>query len=256
MSSTNATSSTSPPMFSTSAASSTSAAFGLPPTLAHLLSGAAAPTSNPASLFSSSTIGTLAAGATFSSMPGTASFFNQQAIVASSASGTQAVADAPLPAPYHFARLLTVKLSPDNYLDWRAQLLPLLRSHYLEGFIDGTLLCPPQFLTQTVAAGGAPVSVLKPAHRIWVAQDQAIRSSLTEGVAGMVLFAATSHDAWDELEGSFASQSTARSMAIRQQLQDMKKRDLSASVFFNKIKSLADTLTSIGHPLSDEEFTS
>nr|XP_020169364.1 uncharacterized protein LOC109754886 [Aegilops tauschii subsp. strangulata] len=72
----------------------------------------------------------------------------------------------------------------------------------------------------------------------------------------MVLFATTSQDAWDVLDGSFASQSTARSMAIRGELQDLKKRDLSALVYFNKIKSLADTLTSIGKPLSDEEFTS
>jgi hypothetical protein len=35
----------------------------------------------------------------------------------------------------------------------------------------------------------------------------------------------------------------------------MKKRDQTASVYFNKIKALADTLSSIGEPLRDSEFT-
>ena len=44
-------------------------------------------------------------------------------------------------------------------------------------------------------------------------------------------------------------------MSLRRQLQDIKKHDLSATVYFNKVKNLADTLAAIGKPLSDEEFT-
>nr|XP_051201488.1 uncharacterized protein LOC127314986 [Lolium perenne] len=40
--------------------------------------------------------------------------------------------------PFHFAHLVTVKLSADNYLLSRAQVLPLMRSHYLEGYVDGS----------------------------------------------------------------------------------------------------------------------
>jgi hypothetical protein len=43
-------------------------------------------------------------------------------------------------------------------------------------------------------------------------------------------------------------------MAIRRELGDIKKLDSSASTFYNKIKVLADTLKSMGKPLSDEEF--
>ena len=45
--------------------------------------------------------------------------------------------------PFLFSHLLPVKLKPDDYLYWRAQVLPLLCSHYLEGFVNGTLPCPP-----------------------------------------------------------------------------------------------------------------
>jgi hypothetical protein len=50
-----------------------------------------------------------------------------------------------LPPPFHFGNLITVKLSPDNYIFWRAQVLPLLGSHYLLGYIDGSLPCPPRW---------------------------------------------------------------------------------------------------------------
>ncbi|XP_073368004.1 uncharacterized protein [Aegilops tauschii subsp. strangulata] len=163
------------------------------------------------------------------------------------------------PGPFHFAHLVTVKLSADNYLLWRAQVLPLMRSHYLEGYVDGTLPCPPAMVPVPSAAGGS-VMVSNPAHRRWIAQDQAIlgaiQSSQTPSVAGMVVFAATSRDAWATLDSSFSSQSLARSSAIRNQLGEVKKNDLSVTAFFNKVKSLADTLSSIGKPLRDEEFTS
>lgn len=146
--------------------------------------------------------------------------------------------------PFYFSNLLPVKLKMDNYLFWRAQILPLLRSHYLEGFVDGTLPCP------------------SPEHhmyRPWIAQDQAIlsaiQSSLTEGVAGMVLFATTSHEVWDALESSFSAQSSSQSMALRTQLNETRKDHHSVTVFFNKIKRLADQLASIREPLRDTEFT-
>ncbi|XP_073355674.1 uncharacterized protein [Aegilops tauschii subsp. strangulata] len=163
------------------------------------------------------------------------------------------------PGPFHLAHLVTVKLSADNYPLWRAQVLPLMRSHYLEGYVDGSLPCPSAMVPVPSSHGGS-VMVPNPAHRRWTAQDQAIlgaiQSSLTPSVAGMVVFAATSRDAWATLDSSFSSQSLARSSAIRNQLGEVKKNDLSVTAFFNKVKSLADTLSSIGKPLRDEEFTS
>ncbi|KAK1695648.1 hypothetical protein QYE76_012345 [Lolium multiflorum] len=161
--------------------------------------------------------------------------------------------------PFHFAHLLTVKLNADNYLLWRAQVLPLLRSHYLEGFVDGSLPCPPAIL-QVTTADGAPMVIPNTAHRLWVAQDQAIlgaiQSLLTPSVAGMVVFATSSRDAWGTLDSSFSSQSMARSMAIRTKLGEIKKLDSSISTYYNKVKEMADILSSIGQPLRDEEFTS
>jgi hypothetical protein len=160
----------------------------------------------------------------------------------------------PLPAPFHFGHLITVKLSPTNYMFWRAQVALLLGSHYLMGYVDGTLPCPH------VIVDSVNGPVYNPAHRVWVGQDQAnlssIQGKLTPEVAGMLVFAKTSHEAWTILERSFASQSQARCSALCRELGECEKLDSTATVFYNKVKALVDTLASIGQPLTDSEFNS
>ncbi|KAK1686614.1 hypothetical protein QYE76_047462 [Lolium multiflorum] len=109
----------------------------------------------------------------------------------------------------NFAPLITVRLSNDNYLYWRAQ--------------DAAII-------------------------------SAIMSTSIEHVQGLILFATTAQDAWAALAASFSSQSTARFMAVRGQLQDLKKLDITITNYFNKAQGLADTLTSIGEPLRPQEF--
>jgi hypothetical protein len=79
--------------------------------------------------------------------------------------------------PVHLAHLVTVKLNPDNYLVWRAQVLPLLRSYYLDDYVDGTVPCPPP-MVHVLAPDGTPMALPKPAYRQWTAQDQAILSAI------------------------------------------------------------------------------
>ena len=38
--------------------------------------------------------------------------------------------------------LVTVKLTKDNYLLWKTQIVPYLRGQRLFGFVDGTISCP------------------------------------------------------------------------------------------------------------------
>jgi histone deacetylase 1/2 len=119
------------------------------------------------------------------------------------------------------------------------------------------LPCPDAEITNPAAAseGGA-----SPGYSVWHQQDQAILSailsSLTEGVIGLVMLAATSQEAWETLEVSFASQSTARVMQLHSALSKVKKLNSTATAFFNKVKALADTLSSIGQSLRPEEFNS
>jgi hypothetical protein len=62
--------------------------------------------------------------------------------------------------PVHLMNMITARLPPDNYLLWRAQIFPLLRSCHLDGYIDGTLPCPPK-LASAVTAAGVPGSLCR-----------------------------------------------------------------------------------------------
>ncbi|KAK1667332.1 hypothetical protein QYE76_055491 [Lolium multiflorum] len=163
--------------------------------------------------------------------------------------------------PIHIGHLIKVELKPETYMFWRAQVVSLLHSNLLFGYVDGTFPCPSQtvpFRAKDAKPDDPSTEVLNPAYGAWKQQDQAILSAILSSMAievsGMVMFAGTSYEAWTALEGSFASQSSARAGQIRSLMSKTKKLDSSAQVFFNKLKSLSDTLTSIGRPLRPEEF--
>jgi hypothetical protein len=72
----------------------------------------------------------------------------------------------------------------------------------------------------------------------------------------MVMLATTSREAWETLKASFVSQSTACVMQIRSALRKVKKLDSTTTNFFNKVKSMADVMSSISQPLRPKEFNS
>lgn len=54
----------------------------------------------------------------------------------------------------------------------------------------------------------------------------------------------------------YASRSKARVVQIRMRLSSMKKADLSVADYFQRMKSLVDTLSAIGLPLWEDEVIS
>jgi hypothetical protein len=122
--------------------------------------------------------------------------------------------------PITLTNQFTIRLTPDNYIYWRTQVVPILRSNLIYGFVDGSLPCPSdQVSNPAVGTDGAAATITNPEFSAWHQQDQSILSAivscLSEGVIGMVVLATTSQEVWEILEGSFATQSTARVMQIR-----------------------------------------
>jgi hypothetical protein len=132
--------------------------------------------------------------------------------------------------PITLTNQFTIRLTPDNYIYWRTQVVPILRSNLIYGFVDGSLPCPSDQVSNPAAGtDGAAATITNPEFSAWHQQDQSILSAivscLSEGVIGMVVLATTSQEAWEILEGSFATQSTARVMQIRGALGKVKKLD-------------------------------
>jgi hypothetical protein len=62
--------------------------------------------------------------------------------------------------PFNFAPYVTIRLNGGNYLYWRAQVLNVLRSHLLTGFVDGTFPCPAELITNPALATDAKAPLL------------------------------------------------------------------------------------------------
>lgn len=98
------------------------------------------------------------------------------------------------PALLAVNHFVTIKLNRDNYLLWKAQLIPYLRSQGLLGCVNGSVPTPLPTTTHTVE--GNATQIPNPAYLTWFQQDQimlsAILSSLTEEILSHVLFKTTS----------------------------------------------------------------
>uniref|UniRef100_A0A2N9J1E7 Uncharacterized protein n=1 Tax=Fagus sylvatica TaxID=28930 RepID=A0A2N9J1E7_FAGSY len=85
--------------------------------------------------------------------------------------------------------LITIKLTWDNYLLWKAQIVPYLKGQHLFGFLDGSRLAPLPVLT--TATDGAAQVIPNPEFHQWHLQDQmplsALISSLSENILAHVV---------------------------------------------------------------------
>ncbi|KAB2606981.1 hypothetical protein D8674_006698 [Pyrus ussuriensis x Pyrus communis] len=115
--------------------------------------------------------------------------------------------------------IVNIKLDRANYPLWLAQILPILKSRDLMGYVDGSLDCPPKHL-----AGNTAVN---PEYVTWVQRDQMVLSwingSLTASVLATVASKRISRATWEALEQRYASTSHNRILFLRNELLLTKK---------------------------------
>ncbi|KAF3791149.1 hypothetical protein EJ110_NYTH14438 [Nymphaea thermarum] len=165
------------------------------------------------------------------------------------------------------SQLISQKLNHSNYLTWKRQIVPFIKSHRLYGHIDGTTPAPPQYIDRevkrTVVAdqgGGAStgseirfeyetVTENNPAYEVWLAHDQSlvayITSTLSEEVLGSVDDDLTALELWSTLATTYSQ--------LRREFQDIKRGTRTVLEYLNEIKSVSDQLAAIGHPVSDKD---
>jgi hypothetical protein len=154
--------------------------------------------------------------------------------------------------PLHHA--VNIKLNKNNFLLWRAQLLPYLRSSRLIGYLDGTLVAPaPQIAASTETGELVP----NPTYEQWYNTDQqllsGLLSSMSEEVLRDVIDATTSKEVWDSIRTKFSSSTRACTVQLRVELTTVKKGDLSAADYFHKVKNLASEMAAVDAALRDDD---
>lgn len=88
---------------------------------------------------------------------------------------------------------------------------------------------------------------------LWQRQDQLGSSSLSESILILMVGLSISREIWEALEVNFSSQSKARLMQYKLQLQTLKKGSSPMREYLNKIKTCYDLLALAGQRISEED---
>lgn len=152
---------------------------------------------------------------------------------------------------FHF---ISLKLDCTNYAFWHNQISFTARVYGFDDFIDDKFhILPPQFLT---SAFGERCN--NPDFLSWICRDQYLASwmlsSISESMLGNITHCVTACEIWFVLEELFQSQSKARILQLKLQLQTTKKGDLSVDDYFMKMRSYAYLLAAAGSPVSNDDL--
>ncbi|XP_010277266.1 PREDICTED: uncharacterized protein LOC104611766 [Nelumbo nucifera] len=144
----------------------------------------------------------------------------------------------------HIPQLILVRLDGSNYIVWRFQVENALLSHELLGYVNGTNPCPSRSMTEP--------------YTQWVKQDHYIfswlLSSLTKTALAQVVGSKTSKDVWETLKSLYSPRGIASFIGLRNELDALRKNDLSMTAYLQKLKVLGDKLATIGEPLTNSQL--
>jgi hypothetical protein len=114
--------------------------------------------------------------------------------------------------------LVSIKLDETNYLACTAQFKPILKSHNLLGFIDGSILCPAIFVDDNAAKNKS----INLAHTNWQSRDQFLLSWIISSISPALVAPLYGLDslflAWQSLAARFTSQSKSHISHLKRQL--------------------------------------
>ncbi|KAF5442060.1 hypothetical protein F2P56_037245 [Juglans regia] len=141
------------------------------------------------------------------------------------------------------------KLTPFTFPQWRAQFEALLIGYNLIDYVTGDKPCPNLHDSST--------SAHQRTH--WIRQDKlilsAIMASTTTTITPFISIAKTSQEAWHKLHTMYASKSRTRAMQLKEELTLIKKGSQTIQEYLHTVKSLADEISLINHPISEDDLT-
>ncbi|KAL5830513.1 hypothetical protein ACOSQ3_019981 [Xanthoceras sorbifolium] len=153
---------------------------------------------------------------------------------------------------------LPVKLDRNNYIFWRAQVLPAIRAYNLEEYVFETKPAPAKFVHVTNPVTNEVTTSLNNDFLVWKKNDQLLVcwliSTLSESVIGQVIQYPTAFQVWTTLEKTYSQQSRAKVLHLKSLIQSTRKGSMSMTDYVLKIKSYADSLSAVGHQMDDQDI--
>ena len=122
------------------------------------------------------------------------------------ASSTSSSTKFPYPSALNVGNFVSIKLTQTNYKLWKTQIMGLIESQDMIGFINGEYPIPPK--PQSADATHGQDSADHAEFTAWKRSDRLlcgwITSTLSEEVLGLVVGLDSTAEVWQTLESSFA----------------------------------------------------
>jgi hypothetical protein len=135
---------------------------------------------------------------------------------------------------------ITLNLTDNNYTNWRELFLVALGRYGLTAHVTGD--ATPSDTSPTSAWGRDDYTMLS-----W------IYGSIDTDLLGIVMHpGSTARTIWDAIENLFHDNKKHRAIQLEADLRNMPQGNLSISDYCAKFKNLADSLTDVGQPITDE----
>ena len=126
--------------------------------------------------------------------------YNMSSTTNSSLSSTQSE-EYPYHVTQNVANFVSLKLSSTNFLLWKSQMLNILESYDLQGFITGEAKQPLQFVT--IEESDSQSKILNPSFIKWRKIDRLVKgwltATLSKEVLGIVVGLDTAVEVWNAL---------------------------------------------------------
>ncbi|KAF8391041.1 hypothetical protein HHK36_023341 [Tetracentron sinense] len=164
----------------------------------------------------------------------------------------------PYPSTLNVGNFVSIKLTQTNYLLWRTQILGLIESQELTGFINGEAVAPLEMIVapDSSSATGEKM-IVNPDFVAWRRSDRLLRGwitgTLNEDVLSLVVGLESSKEVWNTLHDAYAQDSQEREFHLTQKLQMLRKGTSSLSDYIRVFKNICDDLAAIGKPLDDKK---
>jgi hypothetical protein len=145
--------------------------------------------------------------------------------------------------------LVSIKLTPSNFLLWKSQMLPLIRSLGLEHHITNTSKPDDEITDSSGTKTKNPNAVQ------WILNDGLLTSwllgNMKEETLSMILGGDTAYFIWNSLHEQLLPNTEDCEAQLKNSLYAITKGNLSLDDYIRKFKELCDKLSAIGKPVSD-----
>ena len=139
--------------------------------------------------------------------------------------------------------MVSIKLSRDNFLLWKTQLLPLLAAYQLTDLLYQE---PPTI--SSLNEQGQSCSNL--AYQAWSIRDKVVLSIITSSLSESTMFLAvgkkTAKETWETINKQFAARTRSCVMEIQTRTHNYRKGNQPLDTYIHTIQNFGDEIRSCG----------